>query len=101
MVSRKPKHSLHRIHSEQIVRKTALFGVPIAVKSGLRFVQEIKIIFKYGDCLKVLITVIYKYKSYTRVSYTQSISSGYYPVLPHSGHGTGKTITWNQDITRS
>ena len=29
---------------------------------GLRFVQEIKIIFKYKDCLKVLRIVICKYK---------------------------------------
>ena len=34
--------------------------------SGLRFVQEIKIIFKYRDCLKVLRIVICKYEDLTR-----------------------------------
>ena len=33
-----------------------------ALSTGLRFVQEIKIIFKYRDCLKVLRITICKYK---------------------------------------
>ena len=36
---------------------------------GLRFNQEIKIIFKYRDCLKVLRIVICKYKDLTREVY--------------------------------
>ena len=39
----------------------------IAPLLGLRFVQEIKIIFKYRDCLYVLRTVICKYKDLTTV----------------------------------
>ena len=37
--------------------------------TGLRFVQEIKIIFKYRDCLKVLRIVICKYKDLTHEFY--------------------------------
>ena len=36
---------------------------------GLRFVREIKIIFKYRGCLKVLRIVICKYKDLTREFY--------------------------------
>ena len=41
----------------------------LSTQSGVRFVQEIKIISKYRDCLKVLRIVICEYKDLTREFY--------------------------------
>ena len=41
---------------------THIFADGHLLYTGLRFDKEIKIIFKYRECLKVLIIVICKYK---------------------------------------
>ena len=56
-----PKENEHKAW-DKMRQLVILLDVWPNLLSGLRFVQEIKIIFKYRDCLKVLRIVICKYK---------------------------------------